>query len=73
MLFAEFSFKELPSWNEKSMLCTLTIKMPKITFQNIPCGKSKHYSLLVQVEKLHHFSQICILLDKSCVHVTFSE
>ena len=42
-------------------------------FQNIPCGKSKDYSLLVQLEKLHHFSQIFILLDKSCVHVAFSE
>ena len=50
MLFAEFSFKELTSWNEKSMLCTLTIKMPKVTFQKIPCDKSKHNSLLVQVK-----------------------
>ena len=50
MLFAEFSFKELTSWNEKSMLCTLTIKMQKVTFQKIPCDKSKHNSLLVQVK-----------------------
>ena len=70
MLFAEFSFKELTSWNEKSMLCTLTIKMPKVTFQKIPCDKSKPIS---PGEKLDHFSQIFILLDKSCVHVTFSE